>query len=157
MTWERLKAPAEEIFKVDGVCSVTVGRVGEDPGSFYYCYPKKLGQPKPIFDHACQELQGAAIKMLDNNGLELVTVIIGNYRILVARWRELACAVMTETGHEVNKSIQRKIRRVGQKYDRRDPDDTRLGKTLGDLERSNPEVAAAADNYDRMVDRALDR
>ncbi len=157
MTLERLKAAAEEIFKLDGVCSVTVGRLSEDPGSFYYCYPKNPGQPKPLFDHACQELQGAAIKMLDNNDLELMIVVIDDHRILVARWRELACAVMTKTGSEVNKSIRRKIRRVGQKYDRRDPDNTRLGKALGELERSNPEVAKAADNYDRMVDKVLDR
>ena len=153
MTPIQLKDPAEEIFKLPGVLSVTVGRLDDDLRSFHYCYEEKPEHPKSPFDHTCQKLQGAAIKMLANNGLACTTVVLANHRIIVARWRELACAVTTEKADNVNKSIWRKVWSVGRKYDRKNPDDTRLGKALGELERSNPEVAKAADSYDRMTDR----
>ena len=153
MTWENLKAPAEEISKLSGALSVTVGRLGEDGDSFYSvsCFARCAKTD------TWQALERASIKLLDNNGLEEITVVIYGCRIIVARWHELACAVRTEKDSPLNKAIWRTVRRVGQKYDRRDPDNTQLGKVLGDLERADPEVAKAADNYDRMVDRILDR
>lgn len=144
MTWlKKLQQPADDIIRLNGVLSVTVAMV-EGVDSY------------TVGDCGLNTLQFEAAKMLDRLGLDTVTIVIDHRRIIVTRWNEFACAVTVSRTSPANKSIRRTIFRVGRKYDRRDPDDTQLGKALGELERTVPEVAQAANNYDRVTEEILD-
>lgn len=138
-----LQKPADEIIKLNGVLSVTIIKVGEIDSY-------------TVGDCGLNTFQFEAIKMLNRLELDSTTIVIDQLVVIVTRWNELACAVTVQRSSPATKSIRRMICRVGRKYDRRDPDNTQLGKALGELERTVPEVAQAANNYDRVTEEILD-